>query len=112
MTPLHRLRLSLALLAAVVACGTLGYVLIAGYPLLDAFYMTVITLTTVGHGEVHPLSPPGRIFSIGLIAVGPGTGAPVIGGAIPIAFWEHFGVALGRQRRGRLLADERAHLIT
>jgi len=111
MTPLHRLRLSLALLAAVVACGTLGYVLIAGYPLLDAFYMTVITLTTVGYGEVHPLSPAGRIFTIGLIAVGLGTVTAVIGSAIDIAFGEHVREALGRQRMERRLHEIRDHSI-
>src|SRR6266702_7211551 len=111
MTPLHRLRLSLALLAAVVACGTLGYVIIERYPLLDAIYMTVITLTTVGYGEVHPLSPAGRVFTIGLIAVGLGTVTAVIGSAIDIAFGEHVREALGRQRMERRLHEMRDHTI-
>src|SRR5262245_55203882 len=56
---------------ALVLLGTLGYWLIEpAYSLFDALYMTVITLTTVGYGEVHPLSPAGRWFTIGLLLGG------------------------------------------
>jgi voltage-gated potassium channel len=57
---------------AVVLIGTLGFVLIEGFSWLDALYMTVITLTTVGFQEVHPLSSGGRLFTIILITVGVG----------------------------------------
>ena len=53
--------------------GPVGYMLIEGWSALDAVYMTVITITTVGYGEVHPLSTAGRVFTIGLILVGVGT---------------------------------------
>lgn len=53
--------------------GPVGYMLIEGWNALDAVYMTVITITTVGYGEVHPLSTAGRVFTIGLILVGVGT---------------------------------------
>ena len=43
--------------------GTIGYVLIDNYPVFDAFYMTLITVTTVGYGEIHPLSQAGRVFN-------------------------------------------------
>ena len=43
--------------------GTAGYILIEGWSVADAFYMTVTTVTTVGYGEVHPLSPAGRAFN-------------------------------------------------
>jgi voltage-gated potassium channel len=56
----------------VLLVGTLGYLIVEGWPVLDALYMTVITIGSVGYGEVHPLSPPGRIFTIGLIVVGLG----------------------------------------
>jgi voltage-gated potassium channel len=54
-----RLLKSLLMLAAVFAVGTVGYVVIEGAPPWDAFYMTAITLTTVGYREVFPLSPAG-----------------------------------------------------
>src|SRR5438128_2578626 len=111
MNPLHRLRFSLALLAAVAACGTLGYVLIEHYPLLDAIYMTVITLTTVGYGEVHPLSSAGKTFTIGLIVVGLGTVSAVIGSAIEMVFGEQLREVLGRQRMERRLNEIKDHSI-
>lgn len=56
--------------AAVVVVGTIGYMAIEGWSLLDSVYMTVLGLTTVGFGEVHRLSPRGEAFTIALIAVG------------------------------------------
>ena len=56
---------------ALLVIGTLGYWLIEpGYSPFDALYMTVITLTTVGYGEVHELSTAGRAFTILLLLVG------------------------------------------
>ncbi|MCS6884710.1 MAG: NAD-binding protein [Acidobacteriota bacterium] len=52
--------------------GVSGYVVIEDWPLLDAIYMTVITLSTIGYGETHPLSPAGRIFTVFLILTGLG----------------------------------------
>lgn len=50
-----------------LAVGTLGYVLLEGWPPLDSFFMTVITLSTVGYGTVHDLSMAGRWFTSVLI---------------------------------------------
>lgn len=56
-----------------LALGTAGYVLIEGWGAVDSLFMTVITLTTVGFGEVKPLSTAGRLFTMGLILLGVGT---------------------------------------
>lgn len=53
-----------------LAGGTAGFVLIDHYPVFDAFYMTLITVTTVGYGEIHPLSHAGRVFNSFLILFG------------------------------------------
>ncbi len=71
--PLLRFRLPGILLVIVIAVGIAGYSLIDGWSLLDSFYMTIITISTVGYTEVHPQGAAGRIFTSGLIVVGVGT---------------------------------------
>jgi voltage-gated potassium channel len=53
--------------------GTVGFVVIEGWSVTDALYMTVTTISTVGFGEIHPLSPQGRLFASFLIVGGLGT---------------------------------------
>jgi voltage-gated potassium channel len=55
------------LLITVLICGTLGYMVIENWGFLDALYMTIVTVTTVGFAETHPLSVIGRVFTIILI---------------------------------------------
>lgn len=62
----------LLLLITLLAIDITGYVIIEGVALLDALYMTVISITTVGFKEVFPLSAPGRIFTIFVIITGIG----------------------------------------
>ena len=59
-------------LIALITFGTLGYMVVDGWGFLDAIYMTIISITTVGYGEVRPLSPAGRIFTMVLITMGVG----------------------------------------
>lgn len=63
---------ALVALLALTAAGTAGYVLISRMSFLDALYMTVITLSTVGYKEVQPLTLPGRLFTMALIVAGLG----------------------------------------
>jgi len=84
----------LAAILAIVVIGTIGFVLIEGWGLLDSLYMTVTTIFTVGFGEVHPLSHAGSIFTLLLIFGGVGTilygigamGEFVVGGQLTGAF--------------------------
>lgn len=57
----------LFLMLLVISLGTVGYMLIEGWGVFDAFYMTIITMSTVGFGEVHPLSDVGRMFTAFLL---------------------------------------------
>jgi voltage-gated potassium channel len=57
-------------MAITLSIGTVGFHWIEGYPLFDAFYMTLITITTVGYQEIHPLSQTGRAFNSFLIFFG------------------------------------------
>ncbi|MBN1629865.1 MAG: potassium channel protein [Thermoleophilia bacterium] len=62
----------LAGICSIFVIGTIGYVLIEGWGLLDSLYMTVTTIFTVGFGEVHPLSRAGTVFTLLLIISGVG----------------------------------------
>ncbi len=56
----------------IIIIGSTGYKLIEGWPWVDAFYMSIITVTTVGFGEIHPLTQGGRLFTAVLILLGVG----------------------------------------
>jgi voltage-gated potassium channel len=61
--------IAIAILAT-LAFGTIGFVVIGHYPVFDAFYMTLITVTTVGYSEIRPLSQAGRVFNSFVIFFG------------------------------------------
>jgi len=68
-----RIQAALGGCLALMAVGTLGYHLLEKWDLLDSLYMTIITLTTVGYGEVHPIQrAETRIFTMALILSGLG----------------------------------------
>jgi len=67
---LRPFRLPLILILLISMIGTLGYIIIDGMSLSDAIYQTGITFTTVGFGEIAPISEAGRVFTITLIILG------------------------------------------
>lgn len=69
-TQLKPFRLPLVLVQMIMMIGTVGYIVIDDFPILDAIYQTGITFTTVGFGEIAPISPAGRFFTITLIIFG------------------------------------------
>lgn len=69
----YRFFVPVIILNSLLVIGTVGYMLIDDYSFLDAFYMTVITVATVGYGEVQPLSETGRLFTAFLIITSFGT---------------------------------------
>jgi voltage-gated potassium channel len=97
---------------ALLVIGTMGYYFIEDdYSLFDALYMTVITLTTVGYGEVRPLSPWGRAFTMVFLLVGVFSlfysATEIIRGIITGELQDQF----GRQRMARALAGMKDHVI-
>jgi voltage-gated potassium channel len=58
---------ALLLLFTIICIGTIGYILIEGWNVIDSLYMVVITITTTGFEEVHPLSKSGEIFTLLLV---------------------------------------------
>lgn len=68
-----RLRVYLAIFIGVLALGTIGFILAEGLSPLDALYFTVVTISTVGYGDIQPTTPAGKGVAIGVIIVGVGT---------------------------------------
>jgi len=91
--------------------GVAGYMAIEGWSFLDALYMTVITLSTVGYKEVGDLSTGGRVFSIFLIVGGVGVIAYAFGAAIQYLGEAHLGQVLGRRRMRERVSRLADHMI-
>ena len=94
-----------------MAIGTLGFMLIEGWGVLDALYMTVTTMATVGFGEIHPLSQTGRAFTIGLIILGVGGALYLLTSMMQFVFEGHLGRNLERRRMDRRIEQLREHFI-
>lgn len=99
------------LLVLILLVGTLGYVLLEGWPVLDALYMTVITITTVGFGEVNVVSSLGRVFTICIIFMGMGIMAYSLGMVAQIMVETQVMTILGRRKLGRELRSMKNHYI-
>ncbi len=96
---------------AVIATGVIGFMLIEGWGLLDALFMTVVTVSTVGYSEVHPLSSGGMAFAIILICFGVGTflyAIMSIGEFIVRGAWTG---TLGRRRMKKMIDAMKNHYI-
>ena len=68
-----RIYIPFILITIIVCIGIIGFIVIEDYRFLDAFYMTIITVATVGFQEVQPLSDEGRVFTAFLIITSFGT---------------------------------------
>lgn len=95
----------------IISGGTLGYVFLEGWDLFDSFYMTIITLTTVGFGEVHPLSRVGKLFTIALIVGGVGTVFYALSTAAKFMLEGEFEEIFGRKRLEKRIKELRDHFI-
>ncbi len=98
-------------LISIVVAGTIGYMVIEGWSAWDAFYMTVITVTTVGYREVHELSGAGQVFTVLIIVSGVGAAlysftllaALIVEGGLPKRYQ--------RRRAARMLETIKDHFI-
>ena len=112
MNRLARRLLFIALtIATTLLIGTVGFTLIERYPPFDAFYMTLITMTTVGYAEVHPLSQTGRVFNSFLIIFGVTTIFIALGAMTQTIVELEIGDVLGKRRNKRMIEKLKDHFI-
>jgi voltage-gated potassium channel len=111
MNPVKQLKLSLLLLMLLVSLGTAGYMIIEGWRLLDSFYMTVITLGTVGFKEVHDLSDAGKLFTVALIVIGVSVLGYTVTKLAQIMFEGQLQRFIGRQKVEKRIESLRDHYI-
>ena len=107
----QKLLLSLFLIVLVISFGTLGYMLIEGWNLLDSLYMTIITLASVGYKEVHDVSLNGKIFTIILIIGGVGTVAYALTAGARIILEGELQDVFGRRRLEKKIRELKDHYI-
>lgn len=107
----NRLRLALVLIASVIFTGVAGFHYIEGWPWFDGLYMTLITMTTVGYGETHPLSPAGKVFNIFLILAAVMAGGFLVATSTQAMLEFELSHFLGRRRMERELAKLKDHFI-
>jgi len=108
---LARFRMPAALVLATLLYGTLGYTLVEGWSLLDAFYMSVITLTTVGFREVQPLDDSGQLFTISVIVLGLVALLSAVGAGTQLLASGELGEPLRRRRMHRRLESLGEHFL-
>jgi voltage-gated potassium channel len=107
----YRFFIPLAVLLALWIVGTIGYVLIDNYTWFDAFYMTIITVATVGYGEVEPLSVAGKLFTAFLIITSFGTFAYAVSSITKFVFDGEFNDFFKNRKLNATIEKLRDHVI-
>ena len=111
MNSLRRLLWGICVLVSIIAIGVIGYRVIEGWAFFDALYMTIITITTVGFGEIHPLSAAGKIFTIFLIIGGVGGALYILTTMVQYTLEGQLGITMGRRRMKAKIAKLKGHFI-
>ncbi len=106
-----KLKLSIFLLFATIAFGTFGYIFIEGMTPFEAFYMTVITISTVGFSEIKPLSDIGRGITIIIIGMGISLLTYTLGQVARVFVEGELQKILGRRKLEKQIAELKDHYI-
>ena len=110
-SPAQRMAIAIAGIVILTGLGTLGYIVIERMSFLDALYMTVITVSTVGYGEVKPLDGQGRVFTIMLIILGVSTAFYLFATMTEIVVEGHLRDYLGATAMLRKIHSLKNHVI-
>ena len=107
----RHLIVSIILLTAILIVGTAGYMIIEDWRFLDALYMTIITISTVGYREINQIGDPGRVFTILLVAVGVGFTLYVAAAVVQFMVEGRMRILLGRRRLDQKINRLKNHYI-
>jgi voltage-gated potassium channel len=107
----RHLTFAVLLLILILVLGTGGYVILEGWSFLDSLYMVIITLSTVGFGEVHPVGQPGRLLTMGVIVSGIGVGGYLIGTLTQMVVEGRVLDVMGRRKLERQIEKLNKHYI-
>lgn len=107
----RRIIKSIILFLGVIVFGIAGFIIIEGWNIIDAAYMTIITISTVGYGETRALSDAGRVFTIILIISGLGSAATVLNSFASIFLENRLNHYLGRKAMKTELKKMNNHVI-
>ena len=105
------LKLIAILLVLLVIAGIAGFHLIEGWSYFDGFYMVLTTITSIGYGEIHPLSHVGRLFNSFVIITGVGLVLLLVGGASRTLLEFELQSLFGRRRMDREISRLTGHFI-
>ena len=111
MSLLRRLLQVVYVLILVIIVGVIGYMFLEDWSFIDALYMTIITISTVGYGEVHGLSTGGRLFSIFLIVGGVGVMFYTVTAIVQYLAEGYLSGVFGRNRMKGKLSKLSGHII-
>ncbi len=106
-----RLGRAVLILAGILLFGTLGYYFIEGMPIFESFYMTVITISTVGFAEISPPTPMGRVLTVIIIIAGISFGTYTIGTIVRIFVEGELKNYFGRRKVQKQISDMKDHFI-
>lgn len=107
----RRMLRAVLLILLVISSGTIGYMVLEGWNLLDALYMTIITMTTVGYGETNPLDSSGRLFTIGLLIASIGIAGYAISIIATFVVEGEFARIIRERRMDHRIAHLEHHII-
>ncbi len=111
MSPQRKLQMALGAIAGLIAFGTMGYKLILGAPLFECFYFTIITVTTIGYGELLNMTQEARYFTVVLILLSLGTIGYALSAAAQAVVESGLLSTFGRRRMYKDINQLNAHYI-
>jgi voltage-gated potassium channel len=109
--PANRLRIAVGLLALFAGAGTLGFIWFEALPPFEAFYLTIVTLATIGYGDIVPVTRAGRAFAILLVLGGGGTALYLVAAVAQLVVEGQLREFWGKSAMERRMEHQSGHIV-